>query len=182
MLCLSSFPQIIPVAPWIEEIAHSSNVHNRYHVTCPPVTYSLIYSLIPHTHARTRTNPRTHARTHARKQTHPHTRWSFLLTLRIYWVWAKAQKEAKTNKESMTMPVAQSCAVAKSEKFWRATGQSNRWQTEWKTAPLAKVQLCEYENQTLGAPFVCLVARQKFSLLATAHDCETDFNVFWLRF
>ena len=23
------------------------------------------------------------------------------------------------------------------------------WQTEWKTAPLAKVQLCEYENQTL---------------------------------
>ena len=23
------------------------------------------------------------------------------------------------------------------------------WQTEWKTAPLAKVLLCEYENQTL---------------------------------
>ena len=30
------------------------------------------------------------------------------------------------------------------------------WQTEWKTTPLAKVQLCEYENQTLEAEtFVC---------------------------
>ena len=28
---------------------------------------------------------------------------------------------------------------------------SQTWQTEWKTAPLAKVQLCEYENQTLEA-------------------------------
>ena len=25
------------------------------------------------------------------------------------------------------------------------------WQTEWQTAPLARVQLCEYENQTLEA-------------------------------
>ena len=25
------------------------------------------------------------------------------------------------------------------------------WQTEWKTAPLSKAQLCEYENQTLEA-------------------------------
>ena len=25
------------------------------------------------------------------------------------------------------------------------------WQTEWKTALLAKVQLCEYQNQTLEA-------------------------------
>ena len=56
------------------------------------------------------------------------------------------------------------------------------WQTEWKTAPLAKVQLCEYENQTLEAfvaascsyvKFDCAVARQNVSLLATAHDCET---------
>ena len=28
---------------------------------------------------------------------------------------------------------------------------SQTWQTEWKTAPLDKVQLCEYENQTLEA-------------------------------
>ena len=49
-------------------------------------------------------------------------------------------------------------------------------------APLAKVQLCEYENQTLEAfaaasrlytKFDCPVARQNFSLLVTGHDCET---------
>ena len=55
-------------------------------------------------------------------------------------------------------------------------------QIEGKTAPLAKEQLCEYENQTLEgfvatsrlhAKFDCAVACQKFSLLATARDCET---------
>ena len=58
------------------------------------------------------------------------------------------------------------------------------WQTEWKTAPLAKVQLCEYENQTLeafvadsrlSAKFDCPVAHQSFSLLSTAQDRETGF-------
>ena len=43
--------------------------------------------------------------------------------------------------------------------FCWATGQDNQtWQTEWKAAPFATVQLCEYENQTLevlfGQPFV----------------------------
>ena len=56
------------------------------------------------------------------------------------------------------------------------------WQKGCKTVPLAKVQLCEYENQTLEAFVVasrsyvkydCAVARQNCSLLATAHDCET---------
>ena len=57
------------------------------------------------------------------------------------------------------------------------------WQTEWKTASLAKVQLCEYENQTLEAfvaascsyiKYDCAVAHQNFSLLAThVHDCES---------
>ena len=57
------------------------------------------------------------------------------------------------------------------------------WQTEWKTAPLAKVQSCEYENQTLEA-FVAAsrlyakfdrpVPSQNISLLATAHDRETN--------
>ena len=51
-----------------------------------------------------------------------------------------------------------------------------------KTASLAKAQLCKYENQTLEAfvavrrsyaKFDCPVARQNFSLLGTAHDCET---------
>ena len=53
------------------------------------------------------------------------------------------------------------------------------WQTEWKTAPLAKVQLYEYENQTLEAFVVasrlsdCSVAHQNLSLFVTAHDCDT---------
>ena len=60
------------------------------------------------------------------------------------------------------------------------------WQTEWKTAPLARVQLCEYENQTLEAfvaasrlyaKYACPVACQNFSLLATVHDCETGLLV-----
>ena len=45
------------------------------------------------------------------------------------------------------------------------------WQTEWKTAPLAKVQLCEYKFQTLEVfvavshlytMFDCPVAHQNF--------------------
>ena len=51
-----------------------------------------------------------------------------------------------------------------------------------KAAALTKGQLCEYENQTLeafvaanrlSAKLDCPVACQTFSLLATAHDCET---------
>ena len=50
------------------------------------------------------------------------------------------------------------------------------WQTEWKTAPLVKVQLCEYENQNFEvlfaasrwyAKFDCPMARQNLSLLVT---------------
>ena len=56
------------------------------------------------------------------------------------------------------------------------------WQTKWRTTTLAKMEMCEYENQTLEAfaaasrlyaKFDCPVARQDCSLLATAHDCET---------
>ena len=56
------------------------------------------------------------------------------------------------------------------------------WQTEWKTAPLAKVQLCEYENQTVEAfvvasHSVCQVwlssSPPEFTLLATVYDSET---------
>ena len=46
------------------------------------------------------------------------------------------------------------------------------WQTEWKTALLATLQFWENKDQTLEA-FVA--AGQNFSLLATAHDCETGF-------
>ena len=53
-------------------------------------------------------------------------------------------------------------------------------QTEWKTAPLAKVQSYEYENQTLeafvaasrlSAKFDCPVARQNLSILLRALSC-----------
>ena len=57
-------------------------------------------------------------------------------------------------------PVSQSCAVAKSEKSWRQL-DNQTWPIEWKTAPLAKAQLSEYENQTLE--------------VFAVHDCETAF-------
>ena len=62
---------------------------------------------------------------------------------------------------------------------------SETLQAEWEIAPLDKVQLREYENQTLEAfdaarclyaKFSCPVARQNFSLLATVHDCETGLT------
>ena len=64
-------------------------------------------------------------------------------------------------------------------------------QIAWKTAPLAKVQLCEYEYQTLEAFVVasrsyvkydCTVSCQKFSLLATAHDCKTGLETLGTQF
>ena len=80
-------------------------------------------------------------------------------------------------------PVSQSCAVAKSKKFWQATGQPNL-ADRWKNVLLAKAQSCEYENQTLET-FVAashyFVSRawlssgpSDFLLWATAHDCETN--------
>ena len=42
------------------------------------------------------------------------------------------------------------CKSCKSETFSRAT-DNHTWKTEWTTAALAKVQLCEYENQTMEA-------------------------------
>ena len=49
------------------------------------------------------------------------------------------------------------------------------WQTEWKTVPLAKVQLCEYENQTLEAfvPVSCLYAK---------FDCPVAWQKFLFNF
>ena len=56
--------------------------------------------------------------------------------------------------------------------------ENQTWQTEWKTSPLDKVQLCEYENQTSEA--FGAVALQNFPLLATAHDCETGLLLSFL--
>ena len=46
------------------------------------------------------------------------------------------------------------------------------WQTKWKTASLAIVQLCEYENQTLEA-FVAPVTHRNLLLLLRMIS-ETD--------
>ena len=71
-----------------------------------------------------------------------------------------------------------------SQKFWRATRQSNladRMEDSF-IGRNTVLQFCEYENQTLQAfvpGTICLqslivqVARQNYSLLVTAHDCET---------
>ena len=80
-------------------------------------------------------------------------------------------------------PVSQSCTVAKSETFW-AEGQwdNQTWQTEWKTAPLAIVQLCGYKKPLLTpclcAKFDCPVAHQNgppewptFSYCARLWNC-----------
>ena len=71
-----------------------------------------------------------------------------------------------------------------SQVFWRATRQSNladRMEDSF-IGRNTVLQLCEYENQTLEAfvpGTICMqslivqVARQIYSLLVTAHDCET---------
>ena len=97
--------------------------------------------------------------------------WSEYCWLLQALVWRRGRgKEEK--------PVSQPCTVAKSETFW-AEGQwgNQTWQTEWKTAPLAIVQLCGYKNPLLMpclcAKFDCPVAHQNGPPLATVHGCET---------
>ena len=57
--------------------------------------------------------------------------------------------------------IPKSCALAKSETFWRAL-DNQAWPTEWKTALLTKVTLCEYENQTLEALVAARCLSAKF--------------------
>ena len=68
--------------------------------------------------------------------------------------------------------------MRRSGKFWRV-----------KTAPMAKVQLCEYEDQTLeafvtasrsSAKFDYPVARHNVSLLDTGHGCETSLLMHYM--
>ena len=44
-------------------------------------------------------------------------------------------------------PISQSCTEAKSEKFWRATWQSNLADRRKECVLLAKMHLCEYEKR-----------------------------------
>ena len=80
---------------------------------------------------------------------------------------------------SFNKPVSQSCAVAKSEQFWQASGQStlaDRMEdcsfgesaVVWARKPEAFVA-----DSRSYVKYDCAVARQNFSLFATAHDCET---------
>ena len=78
-------------------------------------------------------------------------------------------------------PVSQSCAVAKSETFWRATAQST-----WRTNGCLQQKLLMFgfhahttaiwsmeQSSILSAKFDRPVVRQNCSLFATTHDCET---------
>ena len=75
--------------------------------------------------------------------------------------------------------VSQSRAVAKSEKFWRATAHSAWGTNGWLQQKLPKFGFRTTafwpveQSSILSARFDCPVARQNFSLVATAHDCET---------
>ena len=78
-------------------------------------------------------------------------------------------------------PVSQSCAVAKSGKFWRATGQST---DAYKQLMHQKLPKFGFHTHTTApcppfAKFDCQVARQNIPLLATMHDCETGL-CYWL--
>ena len=86
-------------------------------------------------------------------------------------------------------PVSQCVIVKETDPGGSLDNQT--WQTKWKTAPLAKVQLCEYENQNSGAfvvacshlcaKFHCPVGKQNFSLLATVHESYWFVVIFWMR-
>ena len=78
-------------------------------------------------------------------------------------------------------PVSQSCAVAINRKFWQATGQSNL-AGKMEDCSIGQTAVLRDQKQNFGrfccsqlfdcTKFDCPMARQSFSLLATAHDCE----------
>ena len=87
-------------------------------------------------------------------------------------------------KATRELPISQSCTGTKSEKFWWATGQSNLAYKRLAATKPSRVWF-SYSTQLLwpmeqssilSAKFACPVARQNISLLATAHDCETDLS------
>ena len=78
-------------------------------------------------------------------------------------------------------PVSQSGTVPKSDKFWRATGQSNLADEVVLSTKVSNFAFRTHttalwpmeQSSILSAKFDCSVACQNCSLLATAHDCET---------
>ena len=79
----------------------------------------------------------------------------------------------------LNKPDSQSCAVTKSETFWRATGHPNlayKWLPATKASKVGlrthTTALWQMEQSSiLFAKCVYPVDRQNFSLLAIAHDC-----------
>ena len=87
-----------------------------------------------------------------------------------------------TSLKTVSKPVSQPCAVANSKSSGGTLDIIKLGRQNGRLAPLAIGQLCEYGNQTLEAfvlasclcaKFNCPVNGQKFSLLATGHNCET---------
>ena len=87
-----------------------------------------------------------------------------------------------SRKELRHKPVAQSCAVAVEVKHSGGPLQNQTWLTNgWSQKKLSKFNFCTHttalwpmeQSSILSAKFDCPVARQDFSLLPTAHDCET---------
>ena len=101
-----------------------------------------------------------------------HLAW-FLMGLRL-WL--------QTKLSLPNTPVSQSCAVAKRQISWRATGQSNLADRTWQTAPLAKMAFVWLRKPNFGS-FCCSLLLCMLSLIvrwpariflsAIAHDCET---------
>ena len=98
----------------------------------------------------------------------------------LHWGLGLKQRRKATRKS----PISQSCTGTKSEKFWWATGQSNLAYKRLAATKPSRVWF-SYSTQLLwpmeqssilSAKFACPVARQNISLLATAHDCETDLS------
>ena len=77
-----------------------------------------------------------------------------------------------TSQFQSNKPVSESCAVAKSEKFWWASGQSNLAYKLLAAARASKVWFLCSHNYLLASGTV-FHSHQNFSFLATAHDCET---------
>ena len=174
------------------------HTHMRAHTYTHAQKYTYIHTnthmhtrIHKHTHSHTRAHTRTHALTHAHTYTHTHSHThahTHMHTRTRTNVYMRAHTYTRSHTHTHThtythMPISQFHNHAQQLKGRYSGGPLDNptCQTEWKTVPLTKVQLCEYTNLTLGAfvvtshlytKFDCLVVYQNLSLLATVRDCE----------
>ena len=109
--------------------------------------------------------------------------WDYQSTYQlIRYVYQKDTKWSQIKDHTMhkgtvwNKPVSQSCAVAKNEKFWPATGQSNfadriKDCSIGQSAVVWVWKLNFVVASCLSAKFECPEARQNF--FTTVHDCAT---------